>query len=131
MGKEIGKYRLDSYCSRNILLFQLTTECMGSSLWVSNAITKFSWSFFLAAACSIGFVLLFLMAIYVQPFLTGKTVDLSQWETEIPTVIYMATALGLVAYISSVSMIWPVYHLFSIPIVFFQIAGLLAFIGLF
>lgn len=57
--------------------------------------------------------------------------DLSQWELETPKAIYLATLLGLVAYISTVTMLWPAYHLFSFPIVFLELAGLIALTGLF
>ena len=68
---------------------------------------------------------------HIQPIFTGRKVDLSQWEIETPKTIYIATSLGVVSYISTVWMIWPAYHIFSFPIIFLELAGLIAFIGLF
>jgi hypothetical protein len=93
--------------------------------------SHFRWPYFLAVWSSAGFIFLFLLVMHILPMFTGRRVDLSLWEIETPRAIYLATFLGTVSYISMVWMIWPAYHIFSIPIVFFELAGIIAFIGLF
>ncbi len=69
---------------------------------------------------------------YIQAYLPwkGKSVDLKRWKTTAPKSISLATGLGVGGGLCWIVGMWPLWNIFTIPIGFFLLMGILSLVGL-
>ncbi|KAI9221907.1 hypothetical protein BC828DRAFT_404502 [Blastocladiella britannica] len=72
--------------------------------------------------------------VYLQawaPYVQKRTIDLQQWQRSAPTAIPVATAAGVVGFITSCAALWPIYHVLSLVLVSVLFLGFVTAVSLF
>ncbi|KAJ3298537.1 hypothetical protein HK104_010592 [Borealophlyctis nickersoniae] len=87
--------------------------------------------FYLLFVSLLGFIMIFLYLTLYIPYTTGSSVDLTQWQTQAPRTIQLATICGVVAGIAANWMLWPAYRWLTPVLTFVEFMGVISFIGLF
>ncbi|KAI8923111.1 hypothetical protein BC831DRAFT_472572 [Entophlyctis helioformis] len=88
--------------------------------------------FYVAAVSMVGFLSVFLyLEVYLPRTRHGRRADYKNWESDVPNSIRLATALGVVASISSNAMLWPAYGMLTPVLSFLWFMGITAFISFF
>ncbi|KAI9144773.1 hypothetical protein BKA69DRAFT_1025376, partial [Paraphysoderma sedebokerense] len=73
----------------------------------------------------------FLYITFIMPYFYNVRIDYKSWQNTAPRAIPFASACGLIGFICFNVSFWPIYHALTPFIMFIELLGFVALVGLF